>query len=733
MRVRTTVDQVAVVGGKRYDQPMGIVVEEKTSRFARGRDRGNLYVLADVSGPVAGRDIIAGQLAGIVRDAYYNRQGSITAGLQQALRQANNLLYDENRNSLPSDRRTAGLSCVVLRDMELFVAQVGPTAVFLADDGSVTRYPDVSPWLDDLPPEETDAAALGERRDVNVALFHAQIGSGSVILLVEGDLVRGIASQAWPDILSHASTREILDALLEKSQGRDMSALVVAMDEGTGKVVAEPSPVPSAADRAPRPAPQALGGQASLWISQLKVGERLRTAGQVLVATLAGLWLALLALLKRLMPSPGPPQETVERQTTAVKKAKPKPTRRPRRQGAQKAKSEAVQKLLIGVAVALPLVILVVVSIIVIQRGQSKRAELDALWQDANNAWTQAQTTSDPAAARNLLDSAIASLDELLGLKSDYPGAQDLRKKVEARLDLINRVQRISWIAALKDYPAGANLSRVVVRGVHVFVMDRNNNQVYHHELDETQKALKADASDPVLLRKGEQVGNALVGDLVDMVWMPAGPGRQKEALVILESGGTLIEYDPTTAELVPLKVAGADTWAYPELVGSYYGRFYVLDSTANKIWRYQPTADGYSTLPDDWLQTAVDLAGATDMAIGDSIYLVYADGKIQRLTAGEPDAFDTADWDMDPRNPTAIFTRPPEETRAVYVADPGNSRIVQCGKEGKFERQFRLADPEIADGSDPLAGVTSLFVDESIGHAYFLSGQKLYLIILPN
>jgi hypothetical protein len=120
-------------------------------------------------------------------------------------------------------------------------------------------------------------------------------------------------------------------------------------------------------------------------------------------------------------------------------------------------------------------------------------------------------------------------------------------------------------------------------------------------------------------------------------------------------------------------------------------------------------------------------------MAIGDSIYLVYADGKIQRLTAGEPDAFDTADWDMDPRNPTAIFTRPPEETRAVYVADPGNSRIVQCGKEGKFERQFRLADPEIADGSDPLAGVTSLFVDESIGHAYFLSGQKLYLIILPN
>jgi hypothetical protein len=733
MRIRATVDRVAVVGGNRYDQPMGILVEERTSRFARARDRGNLYILVSVSGPAAGRDIIAGQLAGVVRDTYYSWQGSITAGLQQALHQANNLLYEENRTSLPGDRRTAGVSCVVLRDVDLFVAQVGPTAVYLTDDGHVTRYPDVSPWLDDLPPGEMDAIALGERRDLNVSLFHAQVSSGGVILLVESDLARRIVSQAWSNILSRDSSAEILDELLAASQGRDTSAMVITIDEGKAEVVPSPSPVPSAAERAPRPASQPLREQAVLWISQLRLGERLQAAGQVVVAALAGLWVALGSLLRRLIPSPGAPQETLERQTTAVKKAKPKAKRRPRRERAQRTQSEIVQKVLIGVAVALPLIVIVVVLIVVIQRGQTKRADLDAKWQAANNAWTQAQTTSDPAAARDLLDSAADSLDQLLSLKPDYPGADDLRKKVEARRDLINRVQRISWIAALKEYPADVDLARVVVRGVHVFVMDRNNNRIYYHQLDETQKALKVDASDPVLLSKGEQIGNVLVGDLVDMVWMPTGQGRQKEALVILESGGTLIEYDPTTRELVPLKVAGAESWAYPELVGSYYGRFYVLDSTTNKIWRYQPTVDGYSTPPDDWLQTAVDLAGVKDMAIGDSIYVVYADGKVRRLTAGQPDAFDTADWDAQPRNPTAVFTRPPEETRAVYVADPGNSRIVQCGKDGKFERQFRLADPKSTGGGDPLAGVTSLFVDESIGHAYFLSGRELYLIILPN
>jgi hypothetical protein len=171
----------------------------------------------------------------------------------------------------------------------------------------------------------------------------------------------------------------------------------------------------------------------------------------------------------------------------------------------------------------------------------------------------------------------------------------------------------------------------------------------------------------------------------------------------------------------------------FPELVGSYYGRFYLLDSTANQIWRFSPTVDGYSTPPDVWLQTEVDLAGVEDMAIGDSIYLLYADGKIRKLSAGEPDAFDISGWDNPPRSPSALFTRPPEDTKWLYVADRGNGRIVQANKEGQFMRQFRMLDTQAAENGDALASTTSLFVDEISGHAYILSGQSLYLLILPD
>ena len=119
-------------------------------------------------------------------------------------------------------------------------------------------------------------------------------------------------------------------------------------------------------------------------------------------------------------------------------------------------------------------------------------------------------------------------------------------------------------------------------------------------------------------------------------------------------------------------------------------------------------------------------------MAIGDSIYLLYADGTTAKFTQGQPDSFDISTWDIPPRTPTAIFGRPSEETRWIYIADQGNSRIVQSAPEGTFEQQFRLADAQAAENGDILAGAKDLFVDEIVGHAYVLSRQGLYLLILP-
>jgi hypothetical protein len=48
------------------------------------------------------------------------------------------------------------------------------------------------------------------------------------------------------------------------------------------------------------------------------------------------------------------------------------------------------------------------------------------------------------------------------------------------------------------------------------------------------------------------------------------------------------------------------------------------------------------------------------------------------------------------------------------------------------MKQQYRLADNQATENGDALAWATSLFVDEIVGHAYLLSGQNLYLLVLP-
>ena len=728
MRIHTVVARMPLPDGSHYEPLSGALVDERTSPFVKGRGRGNLYILVEVSGEEAGRDIVAMQLAEAMREVYYSWQGSVTAGLQQAISKANYLLFKENRNALPGERRSAGISCAVLRHDDLFVAQAGLATAYLLQQGKLFRFPENPSLTADLPVEETEIIAVGSRREAHISLFHTPIGAGDTLLLVESEAGRHITEAAWLEILSGEPVEAVLESVAARARYADFWAVVVRfVGEEAGRAVAlslaPPDAAPSAT--APESTGPALGEQLAGLTAQLRLGERLKKAGKAVLAVLTGLGVGLWTLVRRLIPgqTPGSGQTKTEA---------PIKTTSPSRRKAAQESSAFVQKTLTVIAIAIPLIVAIIVLGTYLQRGQGQRSELEALWQEANARWQETQATSDQVVVRELLVEAEGLLDQLLERQPDHADAIHLRKRVQTWLDEIDQVRRIKWIADLKTYPADADLSRVVVEGAHIFVMDRNAGTVYHHQMDEYRQSLKPDSRDTILVRKGEQVGNILVGDLVDMTWMPAGTDRQKANLLILERGGRLIEYDPATGERVALDVSNT-AWQYPKLVGSYYGRFYLLDPTANQIWRYYPTPDGYSAPPDEWLQTQVDLAGVVDMAIGNSIYLLYADGKMRKLSTGEPDTFDISDWDRPPNSPIALFTSPPENTQWVYVADRGNKRIVQVGKDGHFKHQYRLSDDIPQGDGDPLGAVTSLFVDEISGHAYFLSGQKLYMVILPN
>jgi hypothetical protein len=791
--MKTAVGQMGVAGGHAFGEANNILIDERRAALpgAQGRDRGSLYILVEVLTQPPGMEpaSLAAQLAGVVHQSFYGRRGSVTAGLQQAVREANHLLFEDNRNNLPGERQTAGISVAVLRDGDLFLAQAGPAAALISQGGRVARYPEESPWLDGpaapavpavVGPDEQQASPLGDRSDVDVALSHVQVQPGDFVLLLETAAARCLPQAAWPAVL-HAGrvdgAQAALDALLAEVPGCDFTALALAL----GDPISRPASVtrsrrssPAGATEAGAPAagrrdrPRAPSAAerlarlaAALYAGLSAVARPLVAAVALLLGLLPRLGRALLTFLRAMAPGSistphtAPPPERAPARQAPAPAAQPayKPARPAARAAALpaaraparaasgpavhlRAHGDPDQKALVVVAVLIPIVVAIIVGVTLTRRRGSE-ADQNALWQQAQASWLLANSAADATESRTLLLSAQSSLETLLQRRPSRPEAVNLRVQVVARLDEMDTVKRIPALTELTSYPAGADLSRVVVQGPHVFVLDRAGGAVYHHQLDADQTALTAASRDAVLVRRGQQVGSIVAGDLVDMAWVgvDAGTVRARPSLVILESGGSLLEYVPDTDQLAVLALGGDDVRQFPKWVGSNAGRLYLIDTGANKVWRYAPTPDGYAGAPDDWLTTPVDFAGAVDAAVGDGIYLLYSDARVQKLVGGAPVDYQASGGNTPLSGPRALSTYPPDDTESVYIADDGNARIVQTGSDGSFIRQYRLALEAAPSGNqpDPLSQIAGLFVDGAAGRAFFTSGNKLYMAGLPE
>jgi hypothetical protein len=733
IRLTTAIGYLSIMDGVAREMADNTLAIEPSPLIPLGRGKGNLYAIVEVAGEGTERDEVCQLLLETINKEYFRAPGGITAGLRQAIKAANAQLFRENRDRPTAERLISGVSCVALRENDAYIGQAGPALVYAAHKGELTRYPETSPWLDVPPPQWVDegyVVPLGVRRDVDIDLFHCQVQPGDTIVLAE----TALAQIAGQDRIARAVVYQEVDMALaylkRLAGGRDCSALVIellAAPEEEAEILEERGPlveVESLAERVQPGRERRPAGASALervttmgetLTSRLNLIGFLQNLGGGLMAGLAILGSGTTTFLRRILPGAETPEQVPARRAAQA--------RRPRAAAAAKG-----NKVMVALAIAIPLIVALFVGVVYLQWGKAREARFVELVEQAEAKHALALNASDKPTARRLLHEAQGLLTEAQTLKSEDPVAGGLQGEIQTTLDKINNVVKLYWIGALQKYDdPGSNPSRVLVSGIDIYVLDKGTDRVYKYLLNEVGDGLQGLDVDPVLLRKGDQRGDIVVSDLVDMVWMPVGGGRQTSNLLVLESGGSLLEYDPVFG-LTVLPVGDKDEWRYPQLVGSYFGNFYLLDSQSNQIFKYLPTADGgYSNSPETWLQIDVDLAGVVDMAIDGYIYLLYADGRIVKFMGGELAPFEQTELDEPLRGPTAIFTSPDEETKFLYVADAGNRRIVQFSKEGQFIRQFRAAEAGFFDQ------LKSLHVDEIGSKFYILSGNTLYMANIPE
>jgi len=155
-----------------------------------------------------------------------------------------------------------------------------------------------------------------------------------------------------------------------------------------------------------------------------------------------------------------------------------------------------------------------------------------------------------------------------------------------------------------------------------------------------------------------------------------------------------------------------------PTDVQFWNGSIYVLDAPSQSIWKFTPSASGFSS-PQSWLKGETKLnLGTNSLDIDGRIWVLTDSGQISFYTSGVDSKFKS--------NQSLNFTQ------AKFISTPANSDylvfsdeakyIYTYKKTGEFNSKYNLGDLKLID----------LTFDPAAKTIYFLAGdQKIYKITL--
>lgn len=691
-------------------------VQPSPPQAASGRAGEFLFVVVQLSGP-ASPDLHS-KLSAAAGDTYWSTAGSSTAALRKAAIAANGHLVQFNARAEPSQHCVGALVLAVLHDDDVYVLQVGQGSASLLHRGRLQQFSAAK----GLP-------QLGARQVADVRVHHAFSAVGDTLLLAAPSLTPLTGSDGLEVALAEADFPLLLSRLAQSAAESDFTALVarrsslvLAPDLAETREPAEtpsisalpsdmPQPEPPRRRRRPR---EKKESRLRLWANRVgpEIRDRLSSASQAAGQGLrsAGAWLGQGAktLLRRTLPG---------RDETASRPFK-EPSAAP----------DENRRLLMAIAVGIPVLLVIVVVVAYLSFGDEARFQ--GLIDKAQLEMDLARATDDPDEARRHLETALDYAADAAAWRPEDPDAARLYAEAEGALDVIDHVSRLTAVE-IDEFGQGTEPNQLVVRGQMLFVLDSGAGWAVRLDLSPGGDSLATPTSLTELAVAGELIGVEQVATLLDCAWVDTAGGREASGLLILEETGGLLTYDPswTGAGGGPRVTRSTlrDALAQSALaIGTYQGRLYVLDPVRNQIWRYQPEGDSYPYPPEQYFTSAPPkrLDDAVDMAIDGNVYVLYEDGTILRFLGGEVQPFDTQGVAGDLSAASRIAVDPSGLSGHLYVADPEGERIVVLAPNGAFLAEYRM--------QVPLDLLSALAVDETAGRLYLVSGQRLYSALLP-
>lgn len=317
---------------------------------------------------------------------------------------------------------------------------------------------------------------------------------------------------------------------------------------------------------------------------------------------------------------------------------------------------------------------------------------------DYQNA--QSQKDSDPDKAQQSLNDALTKVNNIL---------RDDPKNIQA-LDLKNQIEKgskdILKVYEITEWPVFLSLD-LIKKGFNSSRMGYSLNTI--SMLDENQKTLvtlNLERKNNQILAGETQLGQAKFASI------------NGDFSFIYSDDKGVLRVDRDTQKVTVVSKPDSN-WGYIADIFAFGSNVYLLDSLKNQIWKYTPTTTGYSDRLTYLAEgSKVDFAGAKQLYIDFSVWVLKSNAEIDRFTGGNTDNFSFGGLDKSVSDIKRIFIS--EKDDKAYLLDSNNSRLLVTKKNGQYLSQYT---------GEKFKTATDLVVDDENKKIYILEGGKIYQI----
>lgn len=194
--------------------------------------------------------------------------------------------------------------------------------------------------------------------------------------------------------------------------------------------------------------------------------------------------------------------------------------------------------------------------------------------------------------------------------------------------------------------------------------------------------------------------------------------------IISLSNVGNIYKYLVNSKKIDSLTAPENEKFKTGKAMATFANNIYILDPENNQIWKYSSENDKYSNPSEFIPKENIDLKDAVDITIDGSVYALYSNGKIAKITRGVKENFEISGIPKpfnEVKKPIKIYTE--NDASSIFILDSGDNRLLEFDKSGQFAHQYAFPSS--------IKNLVDFVVEPKGRIAYILADNSLYKIDL--